>query len=59
VNELGVGLHSYGFTEGVLFFLGLWMGAQLLLIACGLIPQRLWISHLVREGQPEPSLAKS
>ncbi|MEM9828141.1 MAG: cytochrome c biogenesis protein CcsA [Planctomycetota bacterium] len=28
-NELGIGLHSYGFTEGVLFWLGLYIASQL------------------------------
>ncbi len=36
VNELGVGLHSYGFTDGVLFNLSLFVLSQLTLIAIGL-----------------------
>ena len=32
VNELGVGLHSYGFTEGVMLALGLFCGSQLLIV---------------------------
>ncbi len=36
VNELGVGLHSYGFTEGVLFNLMLFVFSQLTLIVIGL-----------------------
>ena len=35
VNELGVGLHSYGFTEGVLKSLGVFILSQLALIALG------------------------
>jgi ABC-type transport system involved in cytochrome c biogenesis permease subunit len=35
VNELGVGLHSYGFTEGVLRALAIFAGSQLLIAACG------------------------
>ncbi|MBB01255.1 MAG: hypothetical protein CMJ47_01270 [Planctomyces sp.] len=35
VNELGVGLHSYGFTEGVLFYLSLFVLSQLALIVIG------------------------
>lgn len=38
VNELGVGLHSYGFTEGVLRNLGLFVLSQLLIVIVGLIP---------------------
>jgi ABC-type transport system involved in cytochrome c biogenesis permease subunit len=45
VNELGVGLHSYGFTEGVLRVLGLFVLSQLALIAIGLIPHSWWWSH--------------
>ncbi|HBN74333.1 MAG TPA: cytochrome C biogenesis protein, partial [Planctomycetaceae bacterium] len=36
VNELGVGLHAYGFTEGVLFNLSLFVFSQLTLIVIGL-----------------------
>ncbi|MEZ5951366.1 MAG: cytochrome c biogenesis protein CcsA [Planctomycetaceae bacterium] len=35
VNELGVGLHSYGFTDGVLFYLSLFVFSQLALIVIG------------------------
>jgi ABC-type transport system involved in cytochrome c biogenesis permease subunit len=45
VNQLGVGLHSYGFTEGVLVALGLFCASQLVMIAAGLIPRRLWLSQ--------------
>jgi ABC-type transport system involved in cytochrome c biogenesis permease subunit len=38
VNELGIGLHSYGFTEGVVFFLTLFWVSQLLFVAVALIP---------------------
>jgi ABC-type transport system involved in cytochrome c biogenesis permease subunit len=31
-NELGIGLHSYGFTSGVLMWLTVYMGSQLLFI---------------------------
>jgi len=44
VNELGVGLHSYGFTEGVLKALGLFIATQLLLIAVAMLPKRAWWS---------------
>lgn len=45
VNELGIGLHSYGFTEGVLRNLALFVISQLLVIGLGLLPLRLWWSH--------------
>ena len=35
VNELGVGLHSYGFTEGVLKNLGIFVISQMLLVGIG------------------------
>lgn len=44
VNELGIGLHSYGFTEGVLLALGLFVASQLLLIGAGCLPKSLWWS---------------
>ncbi len=44
VNELKVGLHSYGFTEGVLFWLGTFVAAQLALIGLGCIPKHYWPS---------------
>jgi ABC-type transport system involved in cytochrome c biogenesis permease subunit len=45
VNELGVGLHSYGFTEGVRLYLALFAGTQLGLIAIGLLPKSIWMSY--------------
>ncbi len=43
VNELGFGLHSYGFTEGVLFWLGVSWVANLAIIGFGLlIPSRAY-----------------
>ncbi len=45
VNQLGVGLHSYGFTEGVLVALGLFCASQILMIAAGLVPLRYWWSN--------------
>lgn len=50
VNELGVGLHSYGFTEGVLKALALFMLSQLAIMAIALIPQKRWWSFKNREA---------
>ncbi len=50
VNELGVGLHSYGFTEGVLFSLGVFVLSQLALIAAGSLPRQLWWSSRRQTG---------
>ena len=44
VNQLGVGLHSYGFTEGVLLALGIYCASQLAMIGLGLLPRRYWRS---------------
>lgn len=44
VNQLGAGLHSYGFTEGVALALALFCGSQLLVMAAGLLPKRNWWS---------------
>jgi len=45
VNELGVGLHSYGFTEGALLKLAIFVATQLAVIAVGLMPLRYWWSY--------------
>jgi len=44
VNELGVGLHSYGFTEGVLMALGVFCLTQLAVSAVGCLPKEWWWS---------------
>ena len=44
VNQLGVGLHSYGFTESVAFWLVVFAVSQLAVMAIGLVPRRLWRS---------------
>jgi ABC-type transport system involved in cytochrome c biogenesis permease subunit len=49
VNFLGVGLHSYGFTNGSVWVLpGLVVAAHLALVALGCIPKRLWMSNNVQ-----------
>jgi len=52
VNELGVGLHSYGFTEGVLLGLGIFCLSQLAMIGIGLLPTRLWWSFRRQLNSP-------
>ncbi len=39
VNELGVGLHSYGFTEGILLTLLLFVISQVIAIVMGCLPK--------------------
>ena len=43
-NMLGIGLHSYGAMDAAFFWLLTFLGSQILLIAGGLLPQRLWRS---------------
>ena len=46
VNELGVGLHSYGFTEGTKLYLFLFVLSQLTLAAiAAFLPVRMWLSN--------------
>lgn len=45
VNELGVGLHSYGFTEGAKLWLGIFMISQLHFMFLGMLPKTWWRSH--------------
>ena len=52
VNELGVGLHSYGFTQGVLLALSIFAVSQLAVIAAGSLPKELWGSF--RRNLPDP-----
>ena len=48
VNMLGIGLHSYGFTEAAFKWLVLFVGSQLAFIALGLLPPRMWKSFRTR-----------
>ncbi len=44
VNQLGVGLHSYGFTQSASFWLLVFVMSQLIVISLGSLPVRLWKS---------------
>ncbi len=46
-NQLGIGLHSYGFTESVLFILTVFVASQIGLIIAGLV--------LLKENQEAPA----
>ena len=50
VNELGVGLHSYGFTEGVRYALQAAVATLLIIMAVGMLPKRWWISTLANRN---------
>lgn len=41
-NLLGVGLHAYGFMQSGVFWLGLFVSSQLLLIFIAMLPLRAW-----------------
>jgi ABC-type transport system involved in cytochrome c biogenesis permease subunit len=44
VNMLGIGLHSYGFTDAAFKWLMLFVASQLGFIVLGLLPARMWKS---------------
>jgi len=44
VNMLGIGLHSYGFTDAAFKWLSLFVASQALFILLGLMPDRMWRS---------------
>ena len=44
VNELGVGLHSYGFSEGRMMYVAMFWVANLAIIAMAFIPMKYWSS---------------
>jgi ABC-type transport system involved in cytochrome c biogenesis permease subunit len=48
-NLLGVGLHSYGFTDSGFFWLALFVFSQLAFITLVLLPWRFWSSPFGRE----------
>jgi cytochrome c-type biogenesis protein CcsB len=53
VNMLGIGLHSYGFMDAALIWLGGFIASQLVIIGLGLLPLHLWRSF----RSPAPSSA--
>jgi ABC-type transport system involved in cytochrome c biogenesis permease subunit len=60
VNMLGIGLHSYGFMDAAFRWLMAFDASQVLMIALGLLPQRLWTSFRTTgpsDRTPAPILA--
>jgi ABC-type transport system involved in cytochrome c biogenesis permease subunit len=57
VNQLGVGLHSYGFTSGVILALGIFVLSQLIVIGIGLLPKRYWSSYRADDSGKPPVVA--
>jgi ABC-type transport system involved in cytochrome c biogenesis permease subunit len=50
VNMLGIGLHSYGFTDAAFKWLTLFVSSQIGFIAIGLLPARMWKSFANNNG---------
>jgi len=50
VNMLGIGLHSYGFTDAAFKWLMFFVISQLGFIALGLLPAKWWKSFSARRG---------
>ena len=48
VNMLGIGLHSYGFTDAAFKWLVLFVVSQLAFIGLGLLPSKVWRSFSAR-----------
>ena len=47
---LGIGLHSYGFTQAAFFWLMLFVVSQLGFVALGLLPPRMWKSFTLQHA---------
>ncbi len=45
VNQLSVGLHSYGFTQSATFWLLIFVSTQFAVVLLGLVPRKLWRSR--------------
>jgi ABC-type transport system involved in cytochrome c biogenesis permease subunit len=52
VNMLGIGLHSYGFTEAAFKWLVLFVASQICLIILGMLPPALWRSSKAPPHRP-------
>jgi ABC-type transport system involved in cytochrome c biogenesis permease subunit len=58
VNMLGIGLHSYGFTDAAFKWLVLFVASQLGLIALGMLPLRFWKSFGSARNPVPPATLK-
>ena len=47
-NMLGVGLHSYGFTQSAVFWIAVFVLSQLILISVGMLPMKIWRSKFAK-----------
>jgi cytochrome c-type biogenesis protein CcsB len=60
VNMLGIGLHSYGFTDAAFQWLLIFVGSQVAIILIGFLPLRLWQSFGAQKiggGEKAPATA--
>jgi ABC-type transport system involved in cytochrome c biogenesis permease subunit len=59
-NMLGVGLHSYGFTDAAFVALSVFVASQLAIIGLASLPLEKWrsFSGTVAKSAPEPAYAK-
>ena len=55
VNQLNIGLHSYGKVDSITWWLLFFVSSQLLLMAVGLVPRRMWRSALANQPQSAPA----
>ncbi len=51
-NMLGVGLHSYGFTQSAVFWIAVFVISQLVFMGIGMLPMKLWRSQFARVPLP-------
>lgn len=47
-NMLGVGLHSYGFTNSAVFWIAIFVISQLVLMSIGMLPVKIWRSKFAK-----------
>jgi ABC-type transport system involved in cytochrome c biogenesis permease subunit len=59
VNMLGIGLHSYGFTDAAFKWLMLFVGSQVGFIVLGLLPGTMWKSVTARTRLPQPGTGQA
>jgi len=48
VNMLGIGLHSYGFTDAAFHWLLIFVGSQVAIILLALSPKKMWRSSVIK-----------
>lgn len=59
VNQLSVGLHSYGFTDSAMKMLGLFALSQMIIILIGAsIPKSAWLSFQPQSDSPEDKVTR-